>query len=266
MNSLNKKKLFKLFKLYLHYITIPFRILFIIVTYFILLFILVIINDRNIDNNLIYYANKILMLLLSVNIIYDKDNLEILNKYINSDTKFIIIFNHTNLIEPFLLLSLFKNISFLLNPELPSYLPFFDVIYKKFNFIYTKNGNTTDKIINYTNDRKNGESALAIAPGEGRPSDNPDENNITKFKSGAFVGLLPILPIVIKFEDVFVDYNFDKGEYFLHALLKIFLKQKHNVKVKVLELVHPNKNESINDYKDRIRDIMSKEYNKYTKM
>ena len=261
MFELNTKNIIKILKLYFHYISIPFRIIFIILFYFIFILSLVFISDISMNKLIFKNLQKLLMNVLSLNVIYDQDNINLLNKYIYSDTKFIAIYNHTNLIEPFLLFSLFENLSVVLNQFGVSYMPFFDIIYKRFNFIYTKNGETTKKIINYSKNRKCGENVLAIAPGEGKPSENPDENNITTFKSGAFVGMLPILPIIIKFDDKFVDYNFDKGEYLIQAVLKIFLKQKHNVKVKVIDLVYPNKDESIDSFKNRVRDIMTKEYN-----
>jgi hypothetical protein len=260
MLKLNNDKIINIFKLYFHYISIPFKILFIIICYFICYLLLVIISDINLNKHMFKNWQKLLMNVLSVNIICDNDNINLLNKYIYSDTKFISIYNHTNLIDPFLMFSLFENISVLLNPDIVTYIPFFDIIYKKFNFIYTKNGETTNKIIKYSKNRKAGENVLCIAPGEGKPSENPDENNITTFKSGAFIAMLPILPIIIKFEDSFVDYNFDKGEFLIQAILKIFLKQKHNVKVKVLDLVYPDKDESIDSYKNKVRDIMAKEY------
>lgn len=255
------KKIIELFKLYLHYISIPIRILIIFIIYFIAVFIAYILGDNyEIDTFIMISTCKIIMHCLSINLIYEQDNLDIFNNYANSDLKFIAIFNHTNLIEPFILLSLFKKISYLLNYEIPSSIPFFNIVYKKLNYIYTKKGNTTESIIKYTNNRKKGEGVLFIAPGGGKQSENPDENKITEFKSGAFIGLYPILPIIIKYDDDSADCNFDKGEHFLHGFFKVFLKRNRNIKVKVLDLVTPEKNETINDFKERVHNIMSIEY------
>ena len=229
--------------------------------YFIAVFIAYILGDNyDMDSSIMQVSCKIIMDCLSINLIYDKDNIDIFNKYANSDLKFITIFNHTNLIEPFILLSLFKNISYLLNESIPSFIPFFEIVYKKLKYIYTKKGKTSDIINEYTRNRKNGEGVLFIAPGGGKQSENPDENVITEFKSGAFVGLFPILPIIIKYDDATADCNFDKGEHFLHGFFKVFLKRNRNIKVKVLDLVRPENDETINEFKDRVHNIMSIEY------
>jgi predicted CopG family antitoxin len=257
------KNFLELFKLYLHYISIPVRILIILIAYFIAVFIACVIgNNYESDTSIMQMTCKLIMCCLSINLIYDEDNLNIFNKYAESDLKFITIFNHTNLIEPFILLSLFKKISYLLNESIPSFIPFFDIVYKKLNYIYTKKGKTSDIIIEYTKNRKKGEGVLFVAPGGGKQSENPDENLITEFKSGAFVGLFPILPIIIKYDDTTADCNFDKGEHFLHGFFKVFLKRNRIIKVKVLDLVRPEKDETINEFKERVHNIMSIEYKK----
>jgi 1-acyl-sn-glycerol-3-phosphate acyltransferase len=196
---------------------------------------------------------------ININKIYDENDINKLNDYVDSDEKFIVIFNHTNLVEPFLLYSVYPKFSIVLNHTIPSTIPFFNIIKEKLNYIYTEKDKTTENIIEYTKNRKKGDSVLMIAPSGGKVSDDPN-NRITKFRSGAFVGKFPILPIVIKFDNNIIDYNHDKGESFIQAVLKIFLHQKYNVKIKVLDMMYPLENEEINDYKDRAHQLMSKEY------
>lgn len=246
--------------LYLFYFTIPFRMIAILLTYFIAVLIGYICANKKLDQNLLHYSNKFIMKLLSINPIYDVENIESYNRHINSNEKFIVVFNHSSLIEPFLILSLFKNVSYLLSPGLPAYIPFFNIIYKKFNYIYIEKNKTTQQIIDFTNNREKGSGALFIAPGEGRVSDDPDENMISKFRSGAFVGKFPILPIIIKFENNLLDFNFEKGENVLHFIFKMFLKNNHNVKVKVLDMVYPQKEDTVDTFKTNVFNIMSEEF------
>ena len=157
-------------------------------------------------------------------------------------------------------MALFDNITFLLNSNLPSYYPFFDKVYKAMNMIYTSNGKTTEKIIEYTKNRKVGERVLAVAPDGGNCSIDPD-NKVAELKTGAFVGKFPILPIVIKYDkDNYLNFKHELGETLMDCILKGFLYLNHNVKIKVLDMVYPSDDESIIEYKDRVHALISDEY------
>ena len=126
--------------------------------------------------------------------------------------------------------------------------------------IYTSNGKTTEKIIEYTKNRKVGERVLAVAPDGGNCSIDPD-NKVAELKTGAFVGKFPILPIVIKYDkDNYLNFKHELGETLMDCILKGFLYLNHNVKIKVLDMVYPSDDESIIEYKDRVHALISDEY------
>ena len=69
-----------------------------------------------------------------------------------------------------------------------------------------------------------------------------------------------ILPIIIKYEDDTLDYNKELGESVIDAYFKLFLVENYKIKIKVGDIINPDKNESIEEYKNRVYNIMNREY------
>eukprot|EP00960_Hanusia_phi_P077162 768657-Hanusia_phi.AAC.14 len=90
----------------------------------------------------------------------------------------------------------------------------------------------------------------------------PYSQNMGEFKTGAFVGKFEILPIVIKYKNYDVDpyCHYSKGENLPYVLFKKLLGTRCDVHIQVLPLQKPSKNMSIEGYRDKIRNLMSKEY------
>ena len=85
--------------------------------------------------------------------------------------------------------------------------------------------------------------------------------NISEFKSsGAFVNKTKILPIIIKYEDDTLDYNKEFGESLINAYFKLFLVENYKIKIKVGDIIEPDKDESIEQYKNKVYNIMNQEY------
>jgi hypothetical protein len=125
--------------------------------------------------------------------------------------------------------------------------------------IFVEKGHTSKKIKERIDSRKSGDKILFIAPGSGNTSAIP--GNITEFSSnGAFVHKYPILPIVVKYEDDSLHYNYDNGESMLHSCLKLFLVKNYNINIKVCDMVEYIEEETIEEYKNRVFDIMNKTY------
>ena len=59
-----------------------------------------------------------------------------------------------------------------------------------------------------------------------------------------------------------MHHNSDNGESMLHSCLKLFLVQNYKIKIKVCDMVEKKAGESIEEYKDRVYDIMNDLYNK----
>jgi hypothetical protein len=89
----------------------------------------------------------------------------------------------------------------------------------------------------------------------------PDkEDNISKFiKKGAFVSKSKILPIIIKYEDYSIIYNYEH-ENVLASIFKLFLFENYKIKIKIGNMIDTKENESIEQYRDRVYEIMNQLY------
>ena len=82
---------------------------------------------------------------------------------------------------------------------------------------------------------------------------------LEEFKSGAFVSLSPILPILISYDPhVYVNNNSNIVSFFINTLNTT----KQNYNVTILDPIYPIENESINDFKIRVYNIMNEERKK----
>lgn len=121
-----------------------------------------------------------------------------------------------------------------------------------------KKSNVTTEIKETIYNRKKGQSVLFISPDANTLPD--EENNISKFiKKGAFVSKSKILPIIIKYEDYSIIYNYEH-ENVLASIFKLFLFENYKIKIKVGDMIVPNENESIEEYKERVYHIMNEQY------
>jgi len=120
---------------------------------------------------------------------------------------------------------------------------------------------TTKQIIDHVESRTPGGHVLFVAPGSGDTPAVP--GNITEFKStGAFAGKFPILPLVIKYEDDSLNHNYDNGESILHSCLKLFLVNNYKINIRIGDMIEPNNDEKIEEYRDRVYNNMNDIYHK----
>jgi 1-acyl-sn-glycerol-3-phosphate acyltransferase len=181
-------------------------------------------------------------------------------EYLYSDKKFISTFNHTTLIDGFVLISAFPRSSYLiLKVIIYTTIGYTDQINDLLGNIFVEKGTTSNKIKERVDNRKSGDKVLFIAPGSGNTSTIP--GSITAFTSnGAFVHKYPILPIVIKYEDESLNYNHDNHESMLHSCLKLFLVRDYNINIKVCDMVEYEEGETIEAYNSRVYKIMNDTY------
>jgi hypothetical protein len=201
---------------------------------------------------------KIMIWGFSMDIIIDDDDITKYNQQLYSDRKMLCIFNHSTLADGFIMPGIFDKTSAVLFKiqSLPGYN---DIVNKKVKNIFIEKGKTTKKILNYIENRKAGGNMLFIAPGSGNTPLNPD--NITEFTgNSAFIGKYPIMPVIIKYIDNSLNHNADRGESMMHSFLKLFLIKDYKVRIKVLDLIECEKDESIDDYKNRVYNIMNDAY------
>jgi len=200
------------------------------------------------------------MYILSFNINISKEDLVKYMEHLYSDKKFICTFNHTTLIDGFVLISAFPRSSYLiLKVIIYTTIGYTDQINDLLGNIFVEKGHTSNKIKERVDSRKSGDKVLFIAPGSGNTSAIP--GSITEFTSnGAFVHKYPILPIVVKYEDESLNYNHDNHESMLHSCLKLFLVKDYNIKIKVCDMVEYAEDETIEAYKNRVYNIMNETY------
>ena len=254
--------MFSLLSTFLTYITAPFRlILFISMMFISIYFLENMKNESDIICTILWFA-KIFMYILSLNINISKEDLVKYMEYLYSDNKFICTFNHTTLIDGFVLFSIFPRSSYLiLKVIIYSMIGYTDKMNDLLGNIFVEKGHTSKKIKERIDSRKSGDQILFIAPGSGNTSTIP--GSITEFTSnGAFVHKYPILPIVMKYEDESLHYNHDNGESMLHSCLKLFLVKDYNINIKVCDMVEYKEDETIEEYKGRVYEIMNDTYQK----
>lgn len=248
----------EIFYLYLHYISFPFRIF---LTYLIVYILFYYIRNTEDEVKINQYAKlfgKFIIWSFSMDIIIDDKDLIKYNQYLYSDRKLLAVFNHSTMADGFIMPGIFDKTSVVLLKiqSLPGYSEY---VNNKLENIFIEKGKTTKKILNYIENRKAGGNILFIAPGSGNTPINPD--NITEFTgSSAFVGKFPIVPVLLKFQDDSLNHNADRGESVMHSYLKLFLIKDYKVKVKVLDLIEYKDNETVEEYKNRVYDIMNNAY------
>ena len=244
----------------LTYITMPFRFILFMLMMIISIHVLQpLTNESNIICGILWFA-KIFMYILSFNINISKEDLVKYMEYLYSDTKFICTFNHTTLIDGFVLISTFPRSSYLiLKVIIYSTIGYTEKIHNQLGNIFVEKGTTSKKIKERVDSRKSGDKILFIAPGSGNTSAIP--GSITELTSnGAFVHKYPILPIVVKYEDESLNYNHDNGESMLHSCLKLFLVKDYAINIKVCDMVEYKEGETIEEYKNRVYEIMNETY------
>lgn len=245
---------------FLNYITMPFRFILFMALMILSIHILQpLTNESNIICGIWWFA-KMFMYILSFNINISKEDLVKYMEHLYSDKKFICTFNHTTLIDGFVLISAFPRSSYLiLKVIIYTTIGYTDQINDLLGNIFVEKGHTSNKIKERVDSRKSGDKVLFIAPGSGNTSAIP--GSITEFTSnGAFVHKYPILPIVVKYEDESLNYNHDNHESMLHSCLKLFLVKDYNIKIKVCDMVEYAEDETIEAYKNRVYNIMNETY------
>jgi hypothetical protein len=257
------KDILNIIKTILIYIFLPFRVIFL---FLLLLFSNVVIHyikdDSSISSVFLIFG-KIIMFTLSLTIdISNEDYIKYMT-YLYSDKKFICVFNHTTMVDGFVLASAFPRSCFVvLKTILFTILGYTDKNNDKCgSLLYVEKGKTSKKIKDSIDNRKSGEPVLFIAPGSGNIPKIP--GNITEFNSkGAFIEKCAIMPIVMKYEDNSLDHNSDNGESILHSSLKLFLVNNYKIKIKVCDMIEANDDETIEEYRDRVYNIMNDQYKK----
>tara|TARA_B100000795_G_scaffold268474_1_gene255505 strand:- start:4372 stop:5112 length:741 start_codon:yes stop_codon:yes gene_type:complete len=242
----------------------PFRLILVYLVLLIGVYILHYLNNVGDFTFCVLAAGKIILYILSINVEISNEDMNKYMKYLHSDEKYLCVFTHSTLIDAVIIFGNLPRAAGVMNKQKElKYILYDEKISDKMGGILLDRskmiGGTTKIIKNKVENRKSGDAPLYIAPGSGKTPEIP--GNITQFKSkGAFVNKTKILPIIIKYEDDSLNYNGDMGESMLHSYLKIFLVENYNVKIKIGDMIDPLETESIENYKDRVYNIMNEQY------
>jgi len=235
-----------------------------------------ILNISTLFVNIIKIIYSIICLVLTILFDYNKtiiesflENLNIngycenLDKYYDFKKKHsngIAIFNHTSHVDGVILLNELKepisvvcakNIIIELSKKL---------VQKWKCLVVEPNKSTTKQITEKVLSRKNSEPLLFIAPSGAEGMEEQDENKIGTFKTGAFVSLSPVLPVIIKYN----PYVFTEDVHIIESMINIINKPKISYCVKILDPIYPKENDNIETFKNRVYEIMTIEKNKIT--
>jgi 1-acyl-sn-glycerol-3-phosphate acyltransferase len=242
-------------------IILPFILSFII--YLIGIFLLVLFDDEYSNYIISCTMNIILYIIGFTRINYNLLKLIDYHSRVLQKQKFIIVYNHISMLDGWVLWAVFGKLGHVFDKKTIMYMPYSEYICdKKIGCILidrtSKNAKSTTDIILDT--LKNTDKILTIAPdGMKYPT---GYNNIGDFHTGAFVGKYPILPIIIKYKncEVYPDFKFDDEEHFLHSFSKCFLNTNGIIDVDIMDMIIPEKNWSIHEYKDFVKEKMEKRY------
>tara|TARA_B110001452_G_C15187722_1_gene412498 strand:- start:23 stop:1030 length:1008 start_codon:yes stop_codon:yes gene_type:complete len=188
-------------------------------------------------------------------------NIEGLDKYYHfkkNNTKGLAIFNHISILDGLVLLKEFNEpISFLVSDNI------FVSLCKKFieksnGIIINKNEKTTQKITYISTNRKQNDPILFIGPSGGNGMYQQTKLKLPEFKTGAFVGLTPILPVIIKYNSYFIE-PVDKIETLIYIITNI---KDLNYKIKIMDPIYPRENETVESFKNYVYEKMNTEKNK----
>jgi 1-acyl-sn-glycerol-3-phosphate acyltransferase len=257
------QKLYSIFKTFILYATMPIRLLLVFLVFYIGVFILHKLSNIGDITFCVITMGKIMLYILSINVEISDEDMNKYMQYLHSDEKYLCVFTHITLVDAIVLFGTLPRTGPVMNKQSElKYILYDESISDKLGGILldrSKMCGTTRVIKERVNNRKCGNSPLYIAPCSGKAPENP--GNISEFKSkGAFVNKTKILPILIKYEDDSLNYNGDMGESMLHSYLKIFLVENYKVKIKIGDMIDPVESESVEEYKDRVYNIMNEQY------
>ena len=247
----------------IHYTLIPFKIILFVILIILGIYTLRYTNDDgNITTLIVIIFKFVLHYLMTYNIEISDEDYNKYMRYLYSDEKFLCVFNHISTIDGPVLLSTFPKIGFVLNKhKFYDYINYDDIVNNKMGGIFVdmkKKTNVTSKIKEAICNRKSGGNILFISPSEANLPFNSE--NISYFtRNGAFVNKTKILPVLLKLPDNSIIYNFNY-ETILESFLKIFLQENYNIKIKVGDMIGANDDESIEEYRDRVYEIMNQQY------
>ena len=206
-----------------------------------------------------YNQNIFTKLLENLNVYGSIENLDKYYEFKRKHNNGIALFNHTSYLDGLILLKECKEpLSFVCAKNLIIDLCK-NIVQKWDCIVVEKKNNTTEKITNKVLNREKNDPVLFIAPsgGDGMTQKNKDE--LIGFRTGAFVSLSPVLPILISYSPhTYIEHN----EEMIESIIDLLNIKKLYYKVKILDPIYPRYNDTIETFRDYVYDEMNNEKKK----
>ena len=132
-------------------------------------------------------------------------------------------------------------------------------IAKKWKCLIIEPNQNNSKVITETIlERNKNDPLLLIAP-TGANMGQENEFELNEFRTGPFISLSPVLPILISYSPHIYVKNTDTQ---IKSFIDILNIEKLTYKVKILDPIYPDKDDNINSYKNKVYNIMNSEREK----
>lgn len=188
------------------------------------------------------------------------NNKQVFDSIVNSDQQCLIVSNHTTLYDSFALMASLGNVCFFANIENMNIFPgLYDICNNlKCVFLNKAHKGNAIKIKEKVESRQQYQPLLVVYPDA--CGYIPIGCNIAPFKTGAFSQGFDVLPVLIEYTDWTIDPTFlwYKGEEALHCMFKPLIDTQCHIHITVLDKQSKKQNETIEQYKDRIYQYMSR--------
>ena len=200
----------------------------------------------------LYDFNSSLMknVLNNFNIYGSIENLDKYYDFKKKHTNGVALFTHTSYLDGLVLATELQ--------EAPTFVCFkkplevasimLDIAKKWKCLIIEPNQNNSKIITKKILERNKNDPLLLIAP-TGNNLDQKNEFELNEFKTGPFISLSPVLPILISYNPhIYVDENSSQIKNFID----IVNIEKLNYKVKILDPIYPEENDTIQTFKNKV--------------
>ena len=210
----------------------------------------------------LYDFNSTLMrkVLENLNIYGSIENLDKYYEFKKEHTNGVALFTHTSYLDGLILATELQEApSFVCLKKPLEMVSILHNIAKKWKCLIIEPNQNNSKVITETIlERNKNDPLLLIAPtGDNLSQENEFELN--EFKTGPFISLSPILPILISYSPhIYVK----KNDTQIKSFIDILNIEKLTYKVKILDPIYPEKGDNINTYKNKVYNIMNSEREK----
>ena len=170
----------------------------------------------------------------------------------------VALFTHTSYLDGLVLASELQEAPTFVCLKKPLISIAYDIAKKWKCLIIEPNQNNSELITNKILERNKDEPLLLIAP-TGNDLNQENEFELNKFKTGAFISLSPVLPILISYSPhIYVKNNTTQ----IKSLIDILNIEKLNYKVNILDPIYPDKDDTIQSFKNKVYNKMNLEREK----